>query len=309
MPVSIPMSSQHVHEVLGDRVAGRARRVRAAAEPADRRVEARRRRARAPASDVRERGAAGVVEVQADRDRRSMPARVERVEQVVDPPGRRHAGGVAERQPVGARVEQVPGELRDPLGRDVALVGAAERRSTRSPRPAMPPVVRERDDLVRADRATRRPSGARSSGCGSRSRSPRARARRPWPRSPARRPWRSARAPSRRRPGRRSIRGHHLLGAGHRRDRGRRHERRGLDPAQPGAATARRSAGPARRPATGSSFCSPSRGPTSRISTVVREAGIRSRLPGAAPGSTPGHRSSRRTIRRRLTRRGGGPGS
>ena len=40
MPVSMPMSSQHVHEILGDRVARRAGRVRTAAEPADRRVEA-----------------------------------------------------------------------------------------------------------------------------------------------------------------------------------------------------------------------------------------------------------------------------
>ena len=107
-----------------------------------------------------------------------MPARSSASSEVVDAARRRHAGGVAEREPVGARVEQVPGELRDPLGRDVAFVRAPERgRHDRLDRDAR--AVRELDDVARADRATRRPSGARSSGCASRSRSPRARARRP----------------------------------------------------------------------------------------------------------------------------------
>ena len=60
---------EHVDQVLGDDVAGRARRVGAAAEPADRRVVARDAAAEA-GEHVREAGAARVVEVQPDRRRR-----------------------------------------------------------------------------------------------------------------------------------------------------------------------------------------------------------------------------------------------
>ena len=105
------------------------------------------------ASDVRERGAARVVEVQADAIGGDA-GRVERVEQIVHAAGRRHAGGVAEREPVGARVDQVAGELRDPLGRDVTFVGTAERgRHDRLGLDAGR--VRELDDVARADQRLR----------------------------------------------------------------------------------------------------------------------------------------------------------
>ena len=112
--------------------------------------------------------------------------------------GRGHTGGVTEREPVGARVDEEARDLRDPFRRDVALVRATERgrhdrldqrrprRDRSRPRRAPPP-------------ASRRPNASRSSGCASRSRSRRARSRRPRPRSRARRPSGSAPARSRRR--------------------------------------------------------------------------------------------------------------
>ena len=76
------------------------------------------------------------------------PGAVERVEQFVDAARRRHAGRVAEREPVGARVDQVARELRDPLGRDVAFVRTAERgRDDRLGLDAG--AVRELDDIAR----------------------------------------------------------------------------------------------------------------------------------------------------------------
>ena len=87
-----------------------------------------------PVDDVGERGAARVVEVQADAIGTDAGA-LERVEEIVDATRRRHAGGVAEREPVGPGVEQVAGELRDAFGRDVAFVRATERGRRRSPRP------------------------------------------------------------------------------------------------------------------------------------------------------------------------------
>ena len=137
---------------------------------------------------------------------RAMPGALERVEQIVDAPGRGHAGGVAEREPVGARVEQVARDLPRPAPARRRLRRGSRTRSTRSPRPAMPAPCASSTTSLRRRRATRRPSGARSSGCASRSRSRRARARRPRPRSRARRPSGSARAPSRRRPAPASIR-------------------------------------------------------------------------------------------------------
>ena len=119
--------------------------------------------------------------------------------------GRGHPGGVAERQPVGARVDEMAGELRHPLGRDVAFVRDSRTRSTRSPRPRSRPRARSRRRRARRP-ATRRPSAARSSGCASRSRSPRARSRRRRRRPRARHPWRWARARSRRRPARERCR-------------------------------------------------------------------------------------------------------
>jgi len=49
-----------------------------------------------------------------------------RYTQIVDATRCGHAGGVAEREAVGARVDEVARELRHSLGRDVALVRAAE---------------------------------------------------------------------------------------------------------------------------------------------------------------------------------------
>ena len=214
--------------------------------------------------DVRERGAARVVEVQADAI--GSDARVlERVDEIVDAARRGHAGGVAEREPIGARVEQMPGDLGDALGRDIAFVRTPERgRHDGLDRHVL--AVREVDELARRDRATRRRCGARSSGCGSRSRRRRARARRPSPPTRARRPSGSARARCTSTPGRRSMRA-----------------MTSSEPAIGGIASARTNdaasmrRSPVRESAsisrtrsatgTGASFCSPSRGPTSRIST------------------------------------------
>ncbi len=66
-PVSIALALEQVEQVLGGDVAGRARRERAAAEAADRRVEQRRARLQ-PGVGVRVAGVARVVQVQADRD-------------------------------------------------------------------------------------------------------------------------------------------------------------------------------------------------------------------------------------------------
>ena len=154
-----------------------------------------------------------------------MPAAVERVEQVVDPPRRGHAGGVAERQPVGARVDAgarraarpVRGATSPSYGQPNAVDTIASTGDARAR-------ARARRHRARR-RATRRPSAARSSGCASRSRSRRARSRRPPPRWRARRPSRSGTSAEYTTPGPAGDPGHHLVGAGHRRDRGRRHER------------------------------------------------------------------------------------
>ena len=130
---------EHVHEILGDDVAGRARRVRAAAEPADRRVEPRARPASSAGEHVREPGAAGVVEVQPDASRSAIPARSSSSSSVVDPPRRRHAGRVAERDAVGAaRRAGAPATCRDRARARRRLRTGSRTRSTRSPRPARP---------------------------------------------------------------------------------------------------------------------------------------------------------------------------
>ena len=72
-PVSMPRPSQHVEQILGRKVPGRAGRVRAAAQSARGRVE--RRDAEIECGQhVGQRGAARVVKVQRERDR---PARDE----------------------------------------------------------------------------------------------------------------------------------------------------------------------------------------------------------------------------------------
>ena len=161
-----------------------------------------------------------------------MPARSSASRSASTRLGRRHAGRVAEREPVGARVDEVAGDLRHPLGRDVALVGAAERgRDDRLDRGAG--VVHELGDLVRGDeRLGDRPphvvqvvrlarahhelhlvGGGRDRALGA----PHVgHERRVGHSRPA------------------GDLGHHVLGAGHGRDRARRDERRGLDAAQAG---------------------------------------------------------------------------
>src|SRR6516165_6273282 len=88
-----PHVLDHVHEFLGGDVSGGPGRVRAAAEPAHRRIEVvhaqfQRR------EHVGQPGAAGVVEVQVQRRIRVPGA--EPADQVAYPPGSRHPGGVAE---------------------------------------------------------------------------------------------------------------------------------------------------------------------------------------------------------------------
>ena len=63
IPVSMPMSCEHVHDLLGGHVAGGARRVRAAADPADARVELGDPQLQR-GQHVGQRGTPGVVEVQ-----------------------------------------------------------------------------------------------------------------------------------------------------------------------------------------------------------------------------------------------------
>ena len=155
-------------------------------------------------------------------------------------------GGVAERQAVGARVDEMAGELRDPLGRDVTFVGTAERgRDDRLGLDAG--AVRELDDVARADqrlgdraphvllvvRLARAhdelelvgPGGDRALGAlGVRHE------RRVDDAGPA------------------VDGGHHLFGAGHRRDRRRPKRTRRPRSGAGRCPTARRSGGPARRP-------------------------------------------------------------
>ena len=132
-----PHVVEHVHEILGDDVAGRARRVRAAAEPADRRVEPthaaverRRRRWRG-----RCRACCGSA---ARRSRSAIADPVERVEQVVD------ARGVA--MPVVSPNDsrsappssRCAGDAAQPRSARRRLRTGSRTRSTRSPRPASP---------------------------------------------------------------------------------------------------------------------------------------------------------------------------
>ena len=124
MPVSIAHLVQHRHEVLGGDVAGRPGRDRAAAELAEARLE--RLDARLQRREhVGEALAAGVVEVGGELD-----VVAERVagggEEVADLRRVGHPGGVAEADLLGAGGLQPAGDLEHPLGRDVALVGAAE---------------------------------------------------------------------------------------------------------------------------------------------------------------------------------------
>ena len=162
-----------------------------------------------------------------------IPAVVERVEQVVDAPRRRHPGRVAEREPVGTRVDEMPGDLRHPLGRDVAFVRAPERgRHDRLDRYTR--AVADLHHVARADqRVGHRPPHvllvvrlARAHdeldlvgpGRGTASSAP----------------FGFGTSAEYTTPGRAGDPGHHLARAGHRRDRGGRHERRGLDEPQPG---------------------------------------------------------------------------
>ena len=116
---------EHEEQVLGRDVARRARRVRAAAEAARRRVEDPHALAQA-LDDVRERGPARVVEVQReplDRDARldRPPDDVRHLRRNAD------ADRVADRHLVAADREEPRGNARDGLRRDRPLVRAAER--------------------------------------------------------------------------------------------------------------------------------------------------------------------------------------
>ena len=123
------LAEQHVF--LGADIARRALRPRegAAAEAAHRAVELRHAEAQA-GMRVRDREAAGVVQVQ--RDAQMRPARAHRADAALDPDRRRPAHGVRERD-VGDRGAAFPGDgeaigdgLHDRLRRDIALVVAAE---------------------------------------------------------------------------------------------------------------------------------------------------------------------------------------
>ena len=123
IPVSIAHLVQHRDHVLAGDVAGRARRHRAAAQLAEARLEGldpllQRRQ------HVGEALAAGVVEVGGQLD--PAEALAGGGEELVHLARVRHPGGVAEADLLAAGRGEPLGDLEDPLGRHLALVGAAE---------------------------------------------------------------------------------------------------------------------------------------------------------------------------------------
>ena len=106
MPVSISMSSSMCTRSSVTALPDAPGAYGHPPKPADRRVEAGH-AAVERGDDVGERGAARVVEVQPDPIARD-PGPLERVEQIVDAARRRHAGRVAEREPIRARVDRWP---------------------------------------------------------------------------------------------------------------------------------------------------------------------------------------------------------
>ncbi len=121
-PVAYAHAVEQVDEVLGGEVAGGARRVGAAAQPAHRRVEGGD-AGLEPDEDVGERRPAGVVHVH--RDGAGAGAPEEEVQDLARLVGRADADGVAERHLVAAQGEEPLGDGDRLPGIDLALVGAA----------------------------------------------------------------------------------------------------------------------------------------------------------------------------------------